>query len=209
MSYRLILFVTILSLSLRLEAAAKTFYLEPKGFCTGLHHYVRDVLGSIKTEDSKAAIEHKIFESWLTTSKELVPLELVPLAPIDKSSTQRMYISSHLALAAALGVDFDAVVLRDVDELRYVTQAMRGLQIIVAASDASVLTPDTLARLILVAKARDMVISTFWLGGAREMGHEHALRLAQLAGQTGGVFMDANLLKGQGQEGRFFGCTSE
>ena len=54
--------------------------------------------------------------------------------------------------------------------------------------------PETMEGIVKIATSRGVKISTFWLGGAHELAREHAIRLAMVSGQTGGVFMDANAL---------------
>lgn len=107
------------------------------------------------------------------------------------------YISVDRALSVAMGLPADTIALRGVDQLRHLPQALRGSHLVIIADDASSLTKKRLTRVGKVADAKGIHLSFLWTGGIHQMAHENALRLAFLAGKTGGQFFDINLITDQ------------
>ena len=183
----------ILSLGSSSALASPNFMIQPADFCKRTSDFVK----SVALGDSKDALTESLLSHWRTGKQALISLSKQPNSlnhQAGGSTNHDRFLSVESALSYSLGIPIDSYVIWDVDELRYIPQAMLGTSVVVASGDLSSLPPKKLARVERAARAKGIKISAMWTGSTHEIARDQALQLALLAGRTGGVFADLNLL---------------
>lgn len=160
-----------------------SFFITPSQFKRGIHEQIKGHGATDQELDEKRAF---IVEAILEEKQHLTLSESTP--------RERKYVKVSDYIAGGLGLSAPVHVLYKAEELKHLPDSMEGLNIVLVTSDASVLNAERMQKIITLAKAKKIQISALWTGADHQIGRENALKLAMVAGQTGGVFFDMNLI---------------